>query len=201
MPRSRGARRARRAEGRGHGRFHGASTLLVAVGMAITVTACGSSSKSSGSSEAHATPYAQAQQDAVRFSACMRSHGVTNFPDPTTSPHEFKISLNPTVAQSPGFEPAFTACRHLLPGGGPHQGAARSQSQIAELVAFARCLRTHGFPSFPDPTSTGQLTHEMLAQAGINLNQPAVVQAADACVGVTHGLITKADVARFVAGQ
>jgi hypothetical protein len=36
----------------------------------------------------------------------------------------------------------------------------------------------------------------MVTQAGINLHQPAVLQAADACVGVTHGLITKAAVAR-----
>ena len=60
-------------------------------------------------------------------------------------------------------------------------------------------MRSHGFPSFPDPTSTGNLNHEMLANAGIDLHQPAVVQAADACVGVTHGLITRADVARFIA--
>jgi hypothetical protein len=41
----------------------------------------------------------------------------------------------------------------------------------------------------------------MLASAGIDLHQPAVLQAADACVGVTHGVITKAVVARFVAGH
>ena len=69
------------------------------------------------------------------------------------------------------------------------------------MLAFAGCLRSHGFPSFPDPTSTGDMTHEMLASAGIDLHQPAVVQAADACVGVTHGYITKTDVARFIAGQ
>ncbi len=90
----------------------------------------------------------------------------------------------------------------MLPGGGPpNQSPAHSQAQITALLAFASCLRSHGFPSFPDPTSTGQLTHEMLANAGINLHQPAVPQAADACVSVTHGVITKATVARFVAGQ
>jgi hypothetical protein len=62
-------------------------------------------------------------------------------------------------------------------------------------------MRGHGFSSFPDPTSGGDVTHEMLASAGINLHQPAVLQAADACVSVTHGLITRVDVARFVAGQ
>jgi hypothetical protein len=200
MPRSRGSQRTRRSEGWRHRWVGRASILLVAVVVAIAVTACGSSGKSGSGSGARVS-FATAQEDAVRFTACMRSHGVSNFPDPTTAPHELKISLNPAVAQSPAFRPAMTACRHLLPGGGPHQAAARSQAQIAELVAFARCLRSHGFPSFPDPTSTGQLTHEMLAQAGINLNQPAVVRDADACVGVTHGLITKTDVARFVAGQ
>jgi hypothetical protein len=41
----------------------------------------------------------------------------------------------------------------------------------------------------------------MLAQAGINLHQPAVVQAADACTSATHGVITRAMVRRFIAGQ
>jgi hypothetical protein len=36
---------------------------------------------------------------------------------------------------------------------------------------------------------------------GINLHQPTVRQAADACVGVTHGVVTRAVVARFVAGE
>jgi hypothetical protein len=73
--------------------------------------------------------------------------------------------------------------------------------QIGAMLAFARCLRSHGFANFPDPTSSGDLTHQMLATAGINLQQPALVQVADACVGVTHGVITKTAVARFVAGQ
>jgi hypothetical protein len=62
-------------------------------------------------------------------------------------------------------------------------------------------MRAHGFRSFPDPTTSGQISHEMLATAGINVHQPAALQAADACVSVTHGAITKADVARFIAGQ
>ena len=69
------------------------------------------------------------------------------------------------------------------------------------MLAFARCLRSHGFANFPDPSSSGDLTHQMLANAGINLHQPAMLQAADACVSVTHGVITKTAVARFVAGQ
>ena len=84
---------------------------------------------------------------------------------------------------------------------GPSQSAQHSQAQIAAMLAFAHCVRGHGFPNFPDPTSSGAVTHQMVASAGINLHQPAVLQAGDACVSVTHGVITKAAVARFVAGQ
>jgi hypothetical protein len=173
-----------------------------AIAAAAVIAACGSSSPSSSRSGGRLT-YAQAQQDAVNFAGCMRSHGVPNFPDPT-SPHQFKASMSPSsaLARSPAFRSAASACQHLLPGGGPpSESAAHSEVQIAALLAFARCLRTHGFPNFPDPTSGGQVTHEMLASAGINLHQPRVLQAAAACVGVTHGVITKAGVARFVAGQ
>jgi hypothetical protein len=69
------------------------------------------------------------------------------------------------------------------------------------MLAFARCIRGHRFPSFPDPTNSGDMTHQMLANAGIDLQQPAVLHAGDACVSVTHGLITKAAVAHFVAGK
>jgi hypothetical protein len=178
--------------------------VAAAIAAATVIAACGSNSPASSSSTSsggHVT-YAQAQQDAVNVAHCMRSHGVVSFPDPT-SPHEFKTSMGPNSpsAQSPVFRSAIAACQHLLPGGGPpNQTDVHSQRQIAALLAFARCLRSHGFPNFPDPTATGQVTHEMLAAAGINLHQPAVLQAADACVGVTHGVITRALVAHF-AGQ
>jgi len=141
-------------------------------------------------------------QDGVRFVQCLRSHGVTNVPDPSpTSGHGFKSAISGD-AQSPAFQSAYTACQHLLPGGGPsNHSPAQNQAQTDAMLAFARCIRAHGFPNFPDPTSTGQLTHQMLANAGINLQQPAVLQAGDACVSVTRGFITKAIVARFVAGQ
>jgi hypothetical protein len=133
----------------------------------------------------------------------MQSHGVPNFPS-AADPHAFKNALNPSSpgAQSHAFESAYTACRHLLPNGGvPPAASQPSRAQLAAFLAFARCIRGHGFPTFPDPSSTGELNHQMVAAAGINLHQPAVLQAGDACVPVSHGVITRADVARFVAGQ
>ncbi len=53
---------------------------------------------------------------------------------------------------------------------------AGSRAGIAELLAFARCIRSQGFASFPDPTSSGGITHQMVAAVGINLHQPEVYQ-------------------------
>jgi hypothetical protein len=171
---------------------------------ALLVVGCGSKSTNSPSasgSGGQATPV-QMQQDGIRFSGCMHSHGVPTFPGPS-DPHAFKNALDPKSpgAQSPTFQSAYTACRHLLPNGGHAPPDVRSRAQIAAFLAFARCIRGHGFPSFPDPTNTGELNHQMVASAGINLHQPAVQQAGDACVSVSHGFITKTDVARFVAGN
>jgi len=196
------------------------STAVIAVvAVSLLAAGCGSSapsaSNSSNSSNAsnasnatnasssgNQSGQAQSIQPAINFADCMRSHRVGDFPDPASDPHAFKQSLDPSLPHSPVFVTAVKACRHLLPGPGPNsQSDQHSPTQIAAALAFARCLRTHGFPSFPDPTSTGDITHQMLASAGINVHQPAVVQAADACAPVTHGYITRADVARFIAGQ
>jgi hypothetical protein len=135
----------------------------------------------------------------------MRSHGVANFPDPPTSAsgpsagHAFK---NAMASSAPAAQSAETTCQHFMPGG--HLGsqpAASSTTQTAALLAFAHCLRSHGFPNFPDPNSSGQITREMIANAGINLNQPAMLRAADECVVATNGVITRARVARFLAGH
>jgi hypothetical protein len=173
------------------------TSVVVVAACSLLVAACGSTSPSSSSSAGDPTN-AQMQQDVVNFADCMRSHGVPNFPDPTT--RAFKFALAPSTAHSPAFLSAYAVCRHLLPNNGG-QDAAHNPAQIAALLAFARCIRSHGFPNFPDPTSSGQLNHAMLANAGIDLHQPALLPAADACVSFTHGVITKAIVAGFVAGQ
>jgi len=189
--------------------FRPISTLpaaAAAITAATVIAACGSNSPGSPGDGGHPTQAhpAQAaaqqnQQDAVRFAQCMRSHGVPNFPDPERNGLFDKSELRQLGISESRMRAAGNACPQLDEGGGgPGRSAADSQAQIAAALAFARCLRSHGFPSFPDPTSSGQLTPEMVAGAGINLHQPAVLQAADGCVSVTHGFITKAAVARAV---
>jgi hypothetical protein len=121
---------------------------------------------------------------------------VTN----TASTHS--ITIHPTDSpNAPGVQAAASACRHLMPPSGNSQAQSPAQQRVRKqaMIAFAGCMRSHGFAAFPDPSSDGQLSVQMVMQAGINIAQPAVRQAADACVGVTHGLLTKAKVAQAIA--
>jgi hypothetical protein len=140
---------------------------------------------------------------AFAFSRCMRTHGVSDFPDPqvTTSPGQTSIRIRAVAKDngSPTFKAAQQACQHLMPG--PQNASpAQQQAHARALLAFARCLRSHGLPNFPDPTSQGRLSMEMINAAGINLHAPNVLPAARACVSVTHGAITGADVERAING-
>ena len=174
---------------------------------ATLIAACGSGAKPSKSASAAGTvslngvrmsPVA-ANRALLRFASCMHSHGVNGLPNPVSSPAAFKHSFSNTT---PVYTQAMGVCQRLIPGQqNSSDGGTHSRKQISGMLAFARCIRSHGFSRFPDPTSGGDLTHTMLAQAGIDLHQPAVAQAADACVSVTHGVVTKAMVARFIAGQ
>jgi len=166
------------------------------IAIAVMIVGCGSSSKSGSAtvSSNTGTPGNRLAQ-AVRFSDCMRSHGVSNFPDPGQP----KDVLTKSEVNSPKFQAAQNTCVRLAPPPQPESAATQRARRTAAL-AFAQCVRSHGFPSFPDPTPTGQLTPEMAAAAGINLHQPAVLRAGYACVGVTRGLLTRADIARAVNG-
>lgn len=56
----------------------------------------------------------QNQSQAVQFAACMRSHGVPNFPDPNSqSGFLIRGGVDPNSSQ---FKAAMQACQSLLPG-------------------------------------------------------------------------------------
>ena len=174
-------------------------TAAAAIAVTTAIAACGSNSPGSARAAGPGGRPARTQQDEVNFVGCMRSHGVQNWPDPESNGQFDKPTLEQLGVSRSRLQAASAGCQHPLPSGGqPAPNPAGGQAQIAALVAFARCLRSHGFSTFPDPTRSGELTHEMLANSGINLHQPAVRQAADACVGVTHGVVTRAVAARFV---
>jgi hypothetical protein len=68
------------------------------------------------------TPAQEKQElsSALRYSACMRSHGVPSFPDPVELANgNIELRLGARHGSSPQQQAAALACRKFLPGGGP----------------------------------------------------------------------------------
>src|SRR5579859_728386 len=117
--------------------------------------------------------------DGEKFSACMRKHGVTNFPDPNG---QGVITIHSGMGIDPGspaFGSARTACEKLLPNGGrptPAQIAQRQQ----QMLAFSACMRAHGLKDFPDP-SNGGLRIQVHPGSDLDPNNPTFQKAQQAC--------------------
>jgi hypothetical protein len=146
--------------------------------LALTVLAagCGGSNGPGTAGSSAGTAMTQA----LAYTRCMRSHGVGDFPDPTTPAGggvAFQINAGPGSdlnANNPTFKAANQACRALLPGG--QQPATPPSPKIAAEVRWARCMRSHGVPSFPDPNSQGALD-----SAKLDNSSPAFRTATRAC--------------------
>lgn len=184
------------------------TSIAIALGAAVVIAGCGAANKppTSGSTVAGRPTTQDPGAAAYRYSACMREKGVSGFPDPVVKSSGNQVSvmthITPQISGSPAFKSAQQACAHLLPNGGVGQNgptAAQLHAREQALLAFAGCMRRHGFARFPDPTSDGQLSLQAIQAAGINLTEPAVKPAALACSGLTHGIITKADVERAIS--
>ena len=168
------------------------SAVAVTV-ISLLIAGCGGSSST--------TAATTTQTGLVAYSHCMHSNGVPNFPDPDSSGEIPKDKVIPLVS-SPQFAVAEKACQHLMPNRslGPTETAQPTHIRLADALSFARCMRTRGFPNFPDPTSQGQLTPQMVTAAGIDLHQPNLLSAGLDCVPASHGLLTRSAIERAVHG-
>jgi hypothetical protein len=116
----------------------GSPSLGVAAIRTTTTSATSTSAFSAGSAQ-------------LAFARCMRSHGVQNFPDPNPQggfpPFSTDVSKKASTVAS-------EACKGLLPpaaAGGA--GTSGDKQKLAFALAVARCMRSHGFPTYPDPTT------------------------------------------------
>ena len=149
----------------------------------MTVAACGGSGSAATGAQA-------GYNVALKFSQCMRAHGLTNFPDPSSSGGGIQIggpgsNLNPA---SPTFQSAQKACARYSPKGAgpPHM----TEAQRVAAFKFAKCVRAHGYPDFPDPSlSPPKGVSTVLAlrgmvfafQSGFDPRSPAFHHAAADC--------------------
>jgi hypothetical protein len=87
----------------------------------------------------------------------MRTHGVTNYPDPSSGPVQLSPGSGRGIDEnSPTFQAAQTACKKYSPGA--DTTPAQSAQHQAAALAYATCMRSHGVSNFPDPNSQGGFT-------------------------------------------
>jgi hypothetical protein len=152
-------------------------------GLALMAAGCGRSN-SSGAAGGGSGAGGSSAGELAKFDAyarCMRSHGISDFPDPTTSPGGgvgIQVNGGPGSdlnKHNPRFKAANQACRSLEPGGTSGTPQQSSQKLAAE-VKWARCMRSHGLPSFPDPNSQGAFDRTKFDESA-----PAFQSASTAC--------------------
>jgi hypothetical protein len=165
--------------------------LAGVVGLALLASACGGSpvpgvaqAPSTGNSTTTSASSETSSHGPAAYSACMRTHGVTNFPDPDSNGRltiDSRMGVNPA---SPQFRAAQSACQKLLPNGGKQDPAQQAKEQQA-MLKFARCMRAHGVQNFPDPQAGGGLT--IHKGDGIDPNDPQFQAAQKECQKLMPG--------------
>lgn len=146
--------------------------VTIVVGLGTLAAACGSSPPAAGSKGRSET------SSQIEYARCMRSKGVPDFPDPTSSGEFSKSVLGRLASHNSHFQDATRACVHLLPHGGSQGDQSQEQQVRTEGVEFARCMRHHGV-HLPDPASTGRIPDP--ATLGINQGSPKFEAANQAC--------------------
>jgi hypothetical protein len=115
---------------------------------------------------------------ALAFARCMRSHGIPGWPDPNSQGFFDKSKLRPlglNVARVRALEDG--PCNIPLPS---RQGYTITAADRADYLRAAACMRSHGFPAFPDPTfpNNGVTLH---IPSSINTNSSKFTSAATTC--------------------
>ncbi len=128
---------------------------------------------------------------ALAFSKCMRANGVPNFPDiaaggiqvvSTQGPNGQTLSVNGVSVNAPAFRAARQKCQKNM----PHLRASQAQTAqaIQQGLKFARCMRSHGVPNFPDPkVFSSHGGNQQVYLPGVNAQSPAFQAGAKACGG------------------
>ncbi len=152
------------------------AVIVATAALAVSAAGCGGSQRGPASTS---STQSAAKDAALAFSRCMRSHGVPNFPDPdpqgNVPPFQADVSKEISIA-------ANDTCKHLLPNGGGGGLATRGdQQKVAFALKVARCMRSHGFSTYPDPNTSSQGSGTRFSGTGIDTKSPHFQTAETGC--------------------
>ncbi len=157
-----------------------AGTAAVA-GIAVLVAAC-----SGGGSATAAGPLTlqSLTAQALSYAKCMRSHGITDFPDPTVqdNAHGKGVGFSMPSGVDPHsvkFQSASKTCQKQTGFG--HISAAQLQQGMNAMLKYAECMRSHGITNFPDPFENSHQIGFNTSGTGIDQNSPRFKAANKTC--------------------
>lgn len=160
-------------------------TGLVAAALALGMSGCGAGddggdkvATAGGAGGTTTSAPAERKGDMVKFTQCMRDHGVDmpDMPDDGTGKIQLKI---PEGSDRQKVDAAMAECRQHMPGGG--EPPKLDPEQAERQRKMAQCMRENGVPEFPDPEPNGGIRIEMKPGSGLDPNSPQFKAAQQAC--------------------
>jgi len=146
--------------------------MLVMAG--VLAAACGGSLASPKAAQSRSGEGAE-----LAYSACIRAHGVPNFPDPRAQGGYARSALNAIGGQnSPQLLSAQKHCHAQAVAAGFVHTPAQIRQHIQQEMAESACMRKHGVPDMPDPNAQGQI---IFPPGGPNPSQPQFQAAQKKC--------------------
>jgi hypothetical protein len=121
-------------------------------------------------------------QRARSYTACMRLHGVPEFPEPRLGKGGTLVyPLNPPAGMlsSADYDAAFRACLKMTVTGGP--SAVRYRAVALQALRQAECMRAHGITSYPAPAAINGGLHVPDFTPGLNTHTLRFAAAGRAC--------------------
>lgn len=158
---------------------------VASAGSPTTTAATGGSS--GGGNPSGSATHNQAQL--LKYSQCMRAHGIADFPDPNG--HGISIRATPGSDLNPNsskFQTAQNVCQKLMPGAllTPAEKAAAN----AKALKYSQCMRSHGVSNFPDPNGQGVIHIQASSGSSLDPNSSQFQAAQKACKSLSHGFMT-----------
>jgi hypothetical protein len=130
------------------------SAIRNLVALAVVAAACGSTSHPAASPS---STYQRLVAAYVLYAGCARSHGLPTLSDPQVDAHgDAHYPGSPVFPQTVRDACASTWDRvHAIRDQYDSEQPQPQYPSVEHERAVARCVRAHGFPTFPDPDASG----------------------------------------------
>jgi hypothetical protein len=157
------------------------SVILIAAFAALAAGCGGGGSPGAAGVPPSTTAASGAQTAALAFARCLRSHGLPRWPDPSSGGEFDKSKLRRTGYSGSQMRAVEDGpCKRLVPNSGQSPGPAITPADRTAYLKAAACMRSHGYPAFPDPTFENS-TVQASVPSGIDQESPLFKRVAATC--------------------